>query len=89
MIESTALAARIQASEFFPSYSFPKGPSLWAKAMNCACDEYNRTATVANSGNRSPHEMFYGRTPQSSPIPFLKPETDSASPSVQIRWILR
>ena len=41
--------------------------------MNWAYDAYNRTATVANSGNRSPHEMFYGVTPQSSPIPFLKP----------------
>ena len=40
--------------------------------MNWACDAYNRTATIANSGNRSPHEMFYGVTPQSSPIPFLK-----------------
>ena len=34
---------------------------------------YNRTATVANPGNRSPHEMFYGEIPQNSPIPFLKP----------------
>ena len=73
MIESAALAARIQASELFPGYSIPKGASSWAEAMNWACDAYNRTATVANSGNRSPHEMFYGVTPQSSPIPFLKP----------------
>ena len=27
--------------------------------MNWACDAYNRTATVVNSDNRSPHEMFY------------------------------
>ena len=73
MIESAALAARIQASELFPGYSIPKGASLWADAMNWACDAYNRTETVTNSGNRSPHEMFYGVTPQSSPIPFLKP----------------
>ena len=57
----------------FSGYSIPEGASLWAEAMNWACDAYNRSATVANSGNRSPHEMFYGVTPQSSPIPFLKP----------------
>ena len=73
MIESAALAARIQASELFPGYSIPEGASLWADAMDWACDAYNRTATVANSGNRSPHEIFYGVTLQSSPIPFLTP----------------
>ena len=66
MIESATLAARIHVSELFPGYSIPE-------AMNWACDAYNRTAKVAHSGNRSPHEMFYGETPQSSPIPFLKP----------------
>ena len=54
MIESAALAARIQASELFPGYSIPEGASLWADAMNWACDMHNPTATVANSGNRSP-----------------------------------
>ena len=72
MIESATLANGIQASESFPGYSIPEGPSLWAESMHRACDAYNRTATVANSGNRSPHEMFYGETLQSSPIPFLK-----------------
>ena len=48
MIESAALAARIQASELFAGYSIPEGASLWAEAMNWACDAYNRTATVAN-----------------------------------------
>ncbi|CAM9569949.1 unnamed protein product [Ascophyllum nodosum] len=73
MIESAALAARVQASELFPGCSIPEGPSLRAETMNWACDAYNQIATVANSGNRSPHEMFYGETPRSSPIPFLKP----------------
>ena len=41
--------------------------------MNWACDAFNRTATEANSGNRSPHEMIYRETSQSSPMPFLKP----------------
>ena len=59
MIESAALTARIRASELFPGYSIPEGVLLWAEAMNWVCDAYNRTATVANSGNRSSHEMFY------------------------------
>ena len=71
-IESAALAARIQASEWFPGYSILEGLSLRAEAMNWVCDAYNRTASEANSGNRSPHEMSYGETPQSSPIHFLK-----------------
>ena len=73
MIESAALAPEIQASELFPGYSIPEGALLWAEAMNWACDAYNQTTTVANPGNRSPQEMFYGVTPQSSSIPFLKP----------------
>ena len=73
MIESAAPAARIQASELFPEFEIPVKPSLWAEAMSWACDAYNRTATVANPGNRPPHEMFYGEIPQNSPIPFLKP----------------
>ena len=46
MIKSAALAARIQASELFPGDSIPEGASLWAEAMNWACDACNRTATV-------------------------------------------
>ena len=73
MVESAALAARIQASELFPGFDITEKPSLWAEAMSWACDAYNRTATVANPGNRSEHVMFYGEIPQNSPIPFLKP----------------
>ena len=73
LIESAALAARIQASELFPGFNVPEGPWLWAEAMNWACDAYNRTATVGNSRNCSPHEMSYGEPSQTSPIPFLKP----------------
>ena len=74
MIESAALATRVQVSELFSGCSIPDRPSLWAKTMNWACDAYSRAATVANSGNSSPpYEMFYGETSQSSPMPFLKP----------------
>ena len=73
MIESAVLAIRIHTSELFPACSITEGSSLWADAMDWACDAYNRTATIANSGNRSPHEVSCGKTSQSSPIPFLKP----------------
>ena len=75
LIGSAALATRLQASELFPGFRVPEGPLLWAEAMNWACDAFNRTAivTVANSGNRSPYEMFYGKPSRTSPIPFLKP----------------
>ena len=73
MIESAALAARIQASKLFAGFDIPEKPSLWAEVMNWACDAYNRSTTVANPGNRSPREMFYREIPQNSPIPFLKP----------------
>ena len=73
MIDCAALSARIQASELFPGFDIPERSSLWAEAMSWACDAYNRTATVANPGNRSPHEMFYGEIPLTSPIPLLKP----------------
>ena len=74
MIESaSSLAARIKASVLFPGFRVSEGPSLCAEAMNWACDAYIRTATIANPGNRSPYEMFYGEPPQTSPIPFLKP----------------
>ena len=74
MIESAALAARIQAPELLPGFDIPEKQSLWAEAMSWACDAYNQTATVANPRNRSRHEMFYGDIPQNSSIPILKPE---------------
>ena len=40
--------------------------------MNWACDAYNRTATVTDPDKCSPHKIFYGETPQPSPIPSLK-----------------
>ena len=73
MIESAALAARVQASELFPVFNVPEDSSLWAEAMNWACDAYNRTATtVGNFWNRPSYEMFHGQPSQTSPILFLK-----------------
>ena len=53
MIESAALAARIQASELFPRFDIPEKPSLWAEAMSWACDAYNRTATDSSESRKS------------------------------------
>ena len=34
MIDCSALATRIQASELFPGFDIPERPSLWAEAMS-------------------------------------------------------
>lgn len=73
IIESVALAAKIYASDLCPGFSVPSGSSLWAEGMIWAGDAYNCTATVANAGHRSPHEMFYREPSKTSPISFLKP----------------
>ena len=42
--------------------------------MSWACNAPNRTATKANPGNKSPHEMCYGSPPLAGEVcPFLKP----------------
>ena len=93
LIESAALAARIQASELFPGFRVPEGPSLWA-TVNWACDAYDRTSTVGSSRNRSPYEMFYGEPSQTSPIPFLKPgfckckRTNKMDPTARVCFYL-
>ena len=41
--------------------------------MHWACYALNNTATTANPGNESPHEMRYGTAAPASPHPFLHP----------------
>ena len=56
LINDTALAACIQAPVLYPgapSYTF-----LWTEAVYWACHVLNRTATTANSGDKSPYEMW-------------------------------
>ena len=72
LIESATLVARIHSSELFSGFSIPDRPSSWAEAMNWACGAYTGTATVGNSENRSPYEMFYGEPSRTNPIPVLK-----------------
>ena len=73
IIEAAGLAARIQAAAKYPNEVFPRGESLWAEQAHWACHALNCTATSAYPGYKSPHEMWFGSPPSSSPFPFLKP----------------
>ena len=57
LIETAAMAGRIQTYELFPGAQAPATESLWAEASHWACDALNRTATSANAANKSPYEM--------------------------------
>ena len=57
IIEAAGLAARIQAAAKYPNESFSRGESLWAEQAHWACHALNCTATSANPGYKSPHEM--------------------------------
>ena len=76
LVNDAAVAARIQATELYPSA--PNYPSLWAKAASWAdaCHALNCTATTANPGDKSAYEMWYGSPPpppRGAVWPFLKP----------------
>jgi len=73
LIETAAMAGRIQARELYPGTQLPATESLWAEASHWACDALNRTATTANPESKSPYEMWYGRPPPVVLLPFLKP----------------
>ena len=73
IIEAAGLAARIQAVAKYPNDVFPRGERLWAEKAHWACHALNCTATSANPGYKSLHEMWFGSPPSSSPFPFLKP----------------
>ena len=66
LIETAAMAGRIQARELFIKAILPATESLWAEASHWACDALNHTATSANPANKSPYEMWYG-----NPLPRL------------------
>ena len=73
IIEAAGLAARIQAEELYPNENFPRGENMWAEQAHWACHAINCTATTANPGWKTPHEMWFGSPPSSRLIPFLKP----------------
>ena len=64
LIETAAMAGRIQARELFPGAQLPATESLWAEASHWACDALNRAATSANPANKSPYEIWYGNPPR-------------------------
>ena len=72
MIESAGMAAQVQAKSLFRGFKIPSGSRLWSARNYWACYALNRTATIANVGDKSPFEMRFGTLPQ-SPIPFPKP----------------
>ena len=73
VIETAAMAGRIQARELFPGAQFPATESLWAEASHWAYDALNRTATSANPAHKSPYEMWYGKHHPVVLLPFLMP----------------
>ena len=73
IIEAAGLAARIQAAAKYPNEVCPRGGSLWAEQTHWACRALNCMATSGNPGFKSPHKMWFGSLPSSSPFPFLNP----------------
>ena len=73
-------AARLEIGRLFPDVDLGKIPfvgansnRLWLEAALWASDCFNRSATKANTGWRSPHEVFFGRLPDPPVIPFFHP----------------
>ena len=74
LIDTAAMASRIQAPELFHSAQLPATAPLWAEVSHWACDPLNRIATTAQPGSKSPHEMWHGSPPPLVVLlPFLKP----------------
>lgn len=78
----------------YPNAIVPAGETLWAEQANWASHALNCTTASANPGNKSPHEMWHGSPPDSSPFPFLKPgfcrekRTNKLQPNAQRCWYL-
>ena len=73
MIETAAMAARIQAKVLFGHVQLPETDKLWAEAMHWACEAINHTACSSNPDSKSPNEMWFGEARPARPYPFLKP----------------
>ena len=52
LIETAAMARRIQTRELLPGAQLPATESLWTEPSHWACDALNRTATAANPANK-------------------------------------
>lgn len=66
-------ANRINVFLIYPHAQLPGTEPLRAKAAHWACDALNRTATTANPGDKSSHEIWQGKPPSVVLLPFLKP----------------
>ena len=66
-------------SATFPSVDLGRIPNigtsgnrLWLEAVFWAADCFNRSATKANIGWRSPYEVFFSRPPDLQVVPFFQ-----------------
>ena len=74
-------AARIEGNRLFSDVHLerlkgfldPDGSSLWMESGLWASEGFNRSATTANSGMLSPHEVFFGDRPTMPVLSFSKP----------------
>ena len=74
-------AARLGVNKLFPDVHLDQlkgvrdadGASLWMKSVLWASEGFNHSATAANSGMLSPHEVFFGSRPPMPILPFCKP----------------
>ena len=74
-------AARIEVNRLFSDVHLerlkgvrdPDASRLWIESVLWASEGFNRSATTANSGMLSPHEVFFGDRPTMPVLPFCKP----------------
>ena len=64
MIETAAMAARIQAKVLFGDVKLPETDKLWAEAMHWACEAINHTCLLYTSP--SPRDGLLSRMPSSA-----------------------
>lgn len=61
IIQSSALAARIQVGLFHPEENTQSVEAIWVEeADHWTCDAMNRTATAADDGRKIPYELLCG-----------------------------
>ena len=74
-------AARLGISKIYPDIRVNEvkgstdaaATSLWMESLLWASECFNRSATAANDGWLSPHEIFYGNRPSLPLLPFFQP----------------
>ena len=70
-------AVHLEIGRLFPGVDLGKipfvdasGNRLWLEAVLWVSERFNHSATKANTGRRSPHEVFFGRLPDLQLVPF-------------------